>query len=148
VITQTFLKYLSDFEIYLANFGYFKVKESSSTSENYKEHLSVKYNNNKIQRTVYFDCALFEGTGSTLLSMNMCKIPENNTHFSIFRFLDNHNLNHKITVELHSGGAFEPFVKKYFEDLKLLFENELNDQITGKTFENHIDALKKSMDEY
>lgn len=87
-------------------------------------------------------------TGGLSLSMSMFKIPRNNTFFSLYDFLDGHNLKDRIVSECPNGGDFELTIKKYFEDLEPLFKNELNDHVIGKTFENHIDALNESWNQH
>jgi hypothetical protein len=147
MVKQLFLKYLTQFELTLISFGYIKAKVEVLPSDIYRENLSVKYLNNQIQTRIVIEYSI-SGTGKVLLSLFMFKLFSDGTFFSLYDFLDRRNLNDKIKSELAPSEDFEPFVKKYFEDLKSLFENELNDQITGKSFENHIDALRKSMDEY
>jgi hypothetical protein len=148
MIKNTFLKYLGQFEQTLNQYGYIKNKEEPVESVLYKENISTEYINNQIQSRIDLDYTVWSKDCSASLGMFMYKIPKEQTFFSLSRFLDKHNLNNSIVSKCPAGVDFEPFVKKYFEDLKVLFENELNDQITGKTFENHMDALRKSMDEY
>lgn len=144
MVKQIFLKYLSQFEATLHQFGYFKVGEEACSTGNYKDGLSVEYVNNQIRKKIYIGFILWEKTEGISLSMSMFEIPRNNTLFSLFDFLDNHNLNDKIASKCPSDGNFELTVKTYFEALETLFKNELNDQITGKTFENHMEVQNES----
>jgi hypothetical protein len=147
MVNQIFLKYLNQFETTLYTFGYIKTKVEVFPSAIYKDNLSVEYEAVQIQRKININ--YFVSTnGKITLNLIMYKIPAQNTFFSLHRFLDNNNLKDRITVEISAGGDVEAFIKTFFEDLKSLFENELNDQITGKTFENHWDALRNSMNEY
>lgn len=147
MINQLFIKYLVQMELFLNSNGYFKNSAKTISTDNYKENFDVEYIGNKPNRRLNIAYTIWND-GDIMLSTFMYVAQSDSTYFSLTNFLKNHKLEHRITSKLPSGGAFEPFVKKYFEDLKLLFENELNDQITGKTFENHMDALRKSMDEY
>jgi hypothetical protein len=142
-----YLKYLNGFESILNQFGYNKTEEKNNTTKTSKEDLYIDYSNANINLKICLDYTLWDD-GGILLSMSMFKIPSEKTFFSLSDFLKNNNLTGKISLKLSAGGVFEPFVAKYFQDLESLFKNELNDQITGKTFENHMDALNKSWDEH
>jgi hypothetical protein len=144
---QIFLKYLSQFEITLNQLDYSRIEWDDQPIATYKDTISCKYLSPIIKREIHINYILWDD-GETSIGMSMYITHSKGTFFSLTDFLKNHKLEYKIKSRLSVGCDFEPFVKKYFEDLKVLFENELNDQITGKTFENHMDALRKSMDEY
>ena len=145
--TECFLKHLSLFENTLNMYGYFKSHIDGKQLTNYKENVSVIFINPAINQKIYLDYILWR-KGHIVLSVSMFKIPKDNTFFDLLWFLEKHGLEDKISCKLEAGGDFDDFAKKFFEDLAVLFANELNDQITGKSFENHWEALKKSMDEY
>ena len=113
----------------------------------YKENLLVTFVNPAASQELRLYYILW-GKGHITLPISMYKIPSDKTFFDLSDFLEIHGLEDRISWKLEPGGDFDSFAKKYFEDLAVLFANELNDQITGKNFENHWEALKKSMDEY
>ena len=140
---KTFVTYLEKFESVLGRYGFARSEQKHEKSQNDKEWLSTAYTNTESSLKIYIDHTIFKDD-SFYFGFTMYKIPNNKTFFSLIDFLDGHDLNYKITYRLSAGGDFEPFVAKYFEDLEKLFANELNDQITGKTFENHKAALLES----
>lgn len=144
---QIFLYYIDFFEKILSQFNYTKEELVNSTSKTAIEGLSVKYINFSSHTELIIGYNL-STSGVIMLNFSMFKIPYQNTIFSLYNFLDRHGLKGKLNFKMPAGGDFEPFVKKYFEDLKSLFENELNDQITGKTFENHMGALNESWNQH
>jgi hypothetical protein len=147
MVNQYYTKYLNQFESVLGNYGYLRNKEETVSSKLYNAHLSVEYINNRLQRRASIDYT--EWTDSNvLISMTMYKIPKEDSFFSLFDFLNKHDLRSKIKSEHLVTENFENFIKKYFEDLESLFQNELNDQITGKSFENHRDLLNQSWNEH
>jgi hypothetical protein len=144
---QLFKDNESKFEYLLRDLDYFKSNDTKTIDAFSKEILSREYINVNLKLKLVINYTLWNN-GDILLSLTMYKIPSNKTFFSLFNFINKHNLKHKIVTKLPAGGEVEPFIKKYFEDLELLFKNELNDQITGKIFENHIDALNESWNQH
>ena len=144
---QVFLNHLSTFEQTLNKFGYFKLAVDDTRLANYKENLSATFTHQGVSQEIGIEYILWND-GDVFLSMSMYKIPSDKTFFTLHRFLESHGLEDKISFKLEAGGNFDTFAKKFFEDLAVLFENELNDQITGKNFENHWEKLMKSRDDY
>ena len=144
---QIFLKHLTSFEGILNKFGYFKIGTDNTERATSKENLSVTFTQQEINRNFKIHYVLWKD-GIIFLSISMYKIPSEKTFFSLSDFLKDHGLEDQISWKLEAGRDFDTFAKKFFDDLAVLFENELNDQITGKSFENHWEKLMKSMDDY
>ena len=115
--------------------------------ENYNENVSVSFTHQGVNQEITISCTLWK-KGHIALHFRIHKIPSDKTFFTLHWFLEEHGLEDKISFKLEAGGNFDDFAKKFFEDLAVLFENELNDQITGKNFENHWEKLMKSRDDY
>ena len=144
---NVFLKNLADFEPVLNRFDYFRNEYEEPKLATSVDNWSVLFINMRLSRKVYMDFTLTQD-GIVLISFTMYKIPKEKTFFSLFDFLKNHNLEDEISHKLEPGGDLDKFCQDYFKSLGNLFENELNDQITGKTFENHWQALMDSMNDY
>jgi hypothetical protein len=145
---EIFLKALSDFEPVLNRYGYYKNDyEEPRWQVSSQDNWSVLFINLKLHLKMYVDFVVWED-GKVNLSLTMCRIPREKTFFALSWFLEGHKLNEKINCNLEPGGNVDDFCRTFFKSLEVLFDNELNNQITGKSFENHWQALMDSMNEY
>lgn len=147
MVDKIFLNKLGLVDTFMHRFGYVRTKVEHINTVLSKVFIIAEYTNNSINRRINIDCNQLQDS-NIIVGMTMYKIPKEKTFFSLFDFLDARKLNERIQSQLPDGGDFETFIKQYFEDLQLLFENELNDQITGKSFEDHWDLLNQSFDEH
>lgn len=147
MVKEIFLKYLGQFEFFLTKLGYDKLDTKSILTESYEESFEVEYLGVNFNRRLDIGYTVWKD-GEINISLFLYNIHSKGTFFSLSNFIKNHGLQNKIIYKLAFGEDFEVFIKKYFEDLESLFKDELNDQITGKSFENHMDILNKSWNEH
>lgn len=147
MVRKVFTEKLISFEPILNGYGFYRMRELSMPSKIFKENQGVEYQNRIIGRRIDIDYTIAP-TGQILIGFTMYVLDKERTFFSLSNFIDRRGLQNKIAYKIESGNDFEIFIKKYFEDLESLFKNELNEQITGKSFENHMDLLNQSWNEH
>jgi hypothetical protein len=137
---QLFKENLLKFEEILNKYGYYDPNENIlninlEKNDNYSS-IRQTYLNLFIKQKINISCNIWPD-GEVLISFYMKETSSDESSFDVIRFLKKRNIENKLQDRCNDIDSFESFVKKYFDDLESLFENELNDQITGKNFENH-----------
>lgn len=145
---QSFKENLFKFEETLNKYGYYCLNgntfDINAKKNDQYTSIEQEYLNRFIKQKISISF-IVGVNGAQFISFRMDEVLVDKSSFDVKRFLRKRNLENRLQNRFEEDQNFESFVEKYFDDLKSLFENELNDQITGKYFENH---WQEQMDEF